>query len=109
MKAVCGHCGRHLGGNSRNGTKHLHNHLDRCPVRKAQNVTNPNKTTDGSPAVTTHTFDPEVARKKLAHMIILHEYPLSMVEHIGFIEFLNFICPSFQVVSRNTIRSDILK
>ena len=42
-------------------------------------------------------------------MIILHEYPLSMVEHVGFIEFLNFVYSSFQVVSRNTIRYDISK
>lgn len=29
-------------------------------------------------------FDEELARKELAHMIIMHEYPLSMVEHVGF-------------------------
>ena len=29
-------------------------------------------------------FDEELARKELAHMIIMYEYPLSMVEHVGF-------------------------
>ncbi|KAM6579251.1 hypothetical protein CsatA_003025 [Cannabis sativa] len=42
-------------------------------------------------------------------MIILHEYPLSMVEHSRFIDFANTISPMFQLMSRNTIRSDIMK
>ena len=31
-----------------------------------------------------YTFDPEVARKELAAMIVLHEYPLCIVDHAGF-------------------------
>jgi hypothetical protein len=34
--------------------------------------------------VENYTFDPEVARRELAAMIVLHEYPLSMVDHAGF-------------------------
>ncbi|KAL4279914.1 hypothetical protein GQ457_03G012410 [Hibiscus cannabinus] len=29
-KAICKHCNRKLGGDSKNGTKHLHVHLGRC-------------------------------------------------------------------------------
>ena len=29
-------------------------------------------------------FDEECAGKELAHLVIMHEYPLSIVEHIGF-------------------------
>ncbi|CAA2976799.1 zinc finger BED domain-containing RICESLEEPER 2-like [Olea europaea subsp. europaea] len=42
-------------------------------------------------------------------MVILHEYPLSMVDHIGFREFLHDLQPLFKVPSRNTLKSDILK
>ncbi|KAL5538055.1 hypothetical protein UlMin_045842 [Ulmus minor] len=42
-------------------------------------------------------------------MIIQHEYSLSMVDHEGFVEYSNTLQPMFKVVSRNTIRSDILK
>ncbi|CAN6579011.1 unnamed protein product [Malus baccata var. baccata] len=42
-------------------------------------------------------------------MIILHEYPLSMVEHVGFRNFMSVVQPLFKVVLRNTIKSDILK
>ena len=42
-------------------------------------------------------------------MIILHEYPLSMVEHLGVRRFMKTVQPLFTVVSRNTIKNDILK
>ena len=41
-------------------------------------------------------------------MVILHEYPLSMVEHIRFREFVGSLQPMFKVFSRNTLKSDIL-
>ncbi|KAL5560920.1 hypothetical protein UlMin_030667 [Ulmus minor] len=42
-------------------------------------------------------------------MIIRHEYSLSMVDHEGFVEYSNTLQSMFKVVSRNTIRFDILK
>lgn len=39
--------------------------------------------------VENYTFDQDVARKELAAMIILHEYPLSMVDHAGFQRFVS--------------------
>lgn len=42
-------------------------------------------------------------------MIIMHEYPLSMVDHLGFRRFASGVTPEFQMISRNTLRSDILK
>ena len=48
-------------------------------------------------------------RNNLARMIILHEYPLSIVDHIRFREFVASLQPLFKLVSRNTLKSDILK
>ena len=42
-------------------------------------------------------------------MVILQEYPLSMVYHIGFREFVTDLQPMFKLVTRNTLKSDILK
>jgi hypothetical protein len=39
---------------------------------------------DGTVSVQKYIFDHEVVRKELALMICLHEYPLSLVDHIGF-------------------------
>ncbi|XP_009797298.2 zinc finger BED domain-containing protein RICESLEEPER 2-like isoform X1 [Nicotiana sylvestris] len=47
--------------------------------------------------------------KKFAHAIILHEYPLSIVNHVGFRNFVASLQPMFKMVSRNTIKNDIIK
>ncbi|XP_059663589.1 zinc finger BED domain-containing protein RICESLEEPER 2-like [Cornus florida] len=54
-------------------------------------------------------FDQNVSRHELACMIIVHEYPLSMVNHSRFRKFANSLQPLFNMVSRNTIKGDILK
>ena len=56
-----------------------------------------------------YQFDRARVRNKLARMVILHEYPLSMVDHIGFREFVTDLQPMFKLVTRNTLKSDILK
>jgi hypothetical protein len=41
-------------------------------------------------------------------MICVHEYPLSMVDHIGFRRFCAALQPLFKVMYRNTMKKDIL-
>ncbi|XP_022865255.1 zinc finger BED domain-containing protein RICESLEEPER 2-like [Olea europaea var. sylvestris] len=112
-KAICRQCNKQLGGESKNGTSHLHAHLNRCPFRGQKDVKqmflNQFKEPSGRIAMGAFDFDQEKGRTELANMIILHEYPLSMVEHTGFRKFCNTIQPLFKVVSRNTIKADILK
>ena len=55
------------------------------------------------------TFDQDISREKLARAIILHEYPLSIVDHAGFRDFASSLQPLFKMVSRNTIKDDIMK
>jgi hypothetical protein len=112
VKAQCMYCGKKLSAKSKSGTKHLHDHLKGCPYRKskfaAKNMTQPSlrfaAKESGHLAVENYTFDPDVARRELANMIILHEYPLSMVDHTGFRRFVNALHPLFKLVTRNTIR-----
>ncbi|CAN1273224.1 Putative AC9 transposase [Linum perenne] len=42
-------------------------------------------------------------------MIILHEFPISIVYYVGVRSFLKCLQPTFKVVSRNIVKSDILK
>ncbi|CAN1794461.1 hypothetical protein LINPERHAP1_LOCUS20305 [Linum perenne] len=42
-------------------------------------------------------------------MIILHEYPMCIVDHIGFRRFVFIIQPLFHCPTRNTIKGDIFK
>jgi hypothetical protein len=51
-----------------------------------------------------YVFDQQVARKELALMICVHEYPVSMVDHIDFRKFCATLQPLFKLVSRNTIK-----
>ena len=63
---------------------------------------------DSMADVNAYNFDQNVSRNELARMIILHEYPLSIVDHIGFRKYSTSLQPLFRMVSRNTIKKDIL-
>ena len=67
------------------------------------------KAEDGKVNVENYIFDQELCRKELALMICCHEYPLAMVDHVGFRKFCAMLQPMFKVVCRNTIRKDILE
>lgn len=64
---------------------------------------------DGTMSLSNYQFDQVRVRNKLARIVILHEYPLSMVDHIGFREFVTDLQPMFKLVTRNTLKSDIFK
>ncbi|XP_044493362.1 zinc finger BED domain-containing protein RICESLEEPER 3-like [Mangifera indica] len=112
-KAECNYCHKQLVSGGKNGTRHLHDHHKICPKRKYHDVSQ--KLLVGSHrennklTLSTCQFDQEAGRKDLANMIILHEYPLSIVDHCGFRRFCNTIQPLFKMISRNTIKKDIMK
>ena len=56
-----------------------------------------------------YQFDQIIVRNNLARMVILHEYPLSIVDHTGFRELVKSLQPLCKLISRNTLKSDILK
>lgn len=112
-KAVCNDCKKTLGGETKNGTKHLLDHIKTCLNKKQktinQSLLQPTKSNDGTTQLGTYHFNQDHARAELANMIILHEYPLSMVDHVGFRRYSYALQPIFKVVSRNTIKNDIMK
>ncbi|KAG8379185.1 hypothetical protein BUALT_Bualt07G0062000 [Buddleja alternifolia] len=65
------------------------------------------KKVSGAEELTTHTFSQEYTRSELARMVILHDYPLSIVEHVGFRRYSASLQPSFTMISRNTLKNDI--
>ncbi|WKA03692.1 hypothetical protein VitviT2T_021789 [Vitis vinifera] len=111
--AICKHCKGNLKADSKNGTKHLHVHIDRCMKRRnvdiRQQLLAVERKGHGKVQIGGFTFDQEISREKLARAIILHEYPLSIVDHVGFREFATSLQPLFKMVSRNTIKGDIMK
>ncbi|KAL5180319.1 putative AC transposase [Glycine soja] len=111
-KAQCKYCKKLLEGASKNGTKHLHAHMEKCIQKrlhdkgKGQTFLIP-KVTQGRQELTAGGYNEENARKDLACAIIMHEYPLSIVNHVGFRRFLATLQPQFQCPSRNTIKKEI--
>lgn len=101
---ICNHCTSKLKAPSRNGTSSLREHLARCPKRKnkdiRQQVLQANlRKNDGQVEYRNFVFDQEAARDELASMIIVHEYPLSVVDHVCFRRFCKLLQPLFKVVS----------
>ncbi|KAL6864922.1 hypothetical protein ACP4OV_016073 [Aristida adscensionis] len=138
-KAECIWCHKRLGGETKNGTKHLHVHLTTCAHRRSKKDTKHNhlkvtKDTDGTtisaersnkganhndlnvkkdtdgPMISSDysTFSQELSRVELARMIILHGYPLSIVEHYGFQRFVRVLQPLFKMVPSDGIMEDVI-
>ncbi|KAK9088255.1 hypothetical protein Scep_027337 [Stephania cephalantha] len=136
MVAICKHCKKKLSGSSTSGTSHLRNHLNRCLGRFNREI-NPqllvvrerkrHRTVelenykfyqeDIQVAIPfdqehNHThlkFDQERSRLDLARMIILHNYPVSMVEHAGFKRFVENLQPLFNSMSSDSAKADCLQ
>ncbi|KAL8546490.1 hypothetical protein ACS0TY_006287 [Phlomoides rotata] len=112
-KAECNYCKKKTWRRYKNGTRHLHDHFKICPLKNTRDIKQSilmfKKDTGGKFSVGTYTFNEEIVRKDLASIIVLHEYPLSMVKHFGFRRFLSSLQPLFKVVSRNTVKNDIIK
>lgn len=54
-------------------------------------------------------FDQRRSRFDLARMIILHGYPLAMVEHVGFRAFIKNLQPLFELVTLNRVEADCIE
>ncbi|KAL0012131.1 hypothetical protein SO802_007239 [Lithocarpus litseifolius] len=126
VKAQCNYCGRLMAGASTSGTTHLKLHIAKsCPsapreaslsregtdIRKQVLVKQHNRTRSkgiSSPSVFNEE-DQKASRRDLARMVILHEYPLAIVDHVGFRDFVGGLRSNFKIVGRNTLKRDIKK
>ena len=48
--------------------------------------------------------DQKASRRDLARRVILHEYPLAIVDHVGFQDFVGALRPNFKIVGRRDIK-----
>ncbi|CAN1317252.1 Zinc finger BED domain-containing protein RICESLEEPER 2 [Linum perenne] len=111
-KARCKYCRKLLSGDSNSGTSHLRNHHKICLQKKIhdgqQRVLGANYLPKGKAQMIATEYNYEVSKKLLCSMILLHEYPLSIVDHIGFKRYSCSLQPLFKVPCRNTIKKEIL-
>ncbi|XP_020596430.1 zinc finger BED domain-containing protein RICESLEEPER 2-like [Phalaenopsis equestris] len=119
-EAICNHCGKKFTANSRSGTTHLRNHLNFClSTRRTDGRRRGKKqfvalrsttiNNDDKEGLGGSQFDQEVSRQDLSRMIILHHYPLDIVKHVGFQNFVRNLQPRFKLMSEEMIIDDCLK
>ncbi|CAN1732014.1 Putative AC transposase [Linum perenne] len=112
-KAKCNYCRKLLGGDSSNGTSHLRSHVKSCIQKRihdgSQKVLSPNLLIKGKTELVATAYNPEVSKKELATAVLMHEYPLSIVEHLHFKRFCYSLQPLFNVPSRNTLKRDVMR
>ncbi|CAN1156042.1 Putative AC transposase [Linum perenne] len=113
LKAKCNYCNKLLGGTSNHGTSNLKAHTSSCFQKRiqdrSQKILGANIMSKGKKDMIATSFDASVARKNLAIAIVMHEYPLSIVDHLYFKNFVFSLQPLFSVPSRNTIKDAIMK
>ncbi|XP_078156107.1 zinc finger BED domain-containing protein RICESLEEPER 2-like [Carex rostrata] len=118
--AQCKHCKIVLSAGAKRGTSHLKYHLDHsCDAYKRvkrqkidvhQQLLKVNETKeDGTTKVESFEFKQERSRSDYARMVVAHEYPFNMANHLFFRVFVKNLQPQFRLNKRNTIRSDCVK
>ncbi|KAL9663680.1 hypothetical protein QQ045_019071 [Rhodiola kirilowii] len=132
-RAVCNHCKKsfaYITGAKQAGTSHLKRHivLGICPVggqestpgqggelipyksgsqsRGARSATDAPKRRRTMPSLLSSSFDQDRCNHDIATMIVQHEYPLHIVEHTGFIDYVQTLQPHFNMASFNSIQGD---
>ncbi|KAJ1402667.1 Zinc finger, BED-type [Sesbania bispinosa] len=91
-KAECNYCKKFLGGSSKNGTKHLHQHMEICIQRKIAmrgqkkgQLVLLTKMTQGRQELVAASYDPDNARKELGYMC---DYHACMIIHFQLLNIL---------------------
>ncbi|KAJ7012079.1 hypothetical protein NC653_002232 [Populus alba x Populus x berolinensis] len=121
MRACCKQCKKsfaYITGSKLAGTSHLKRHiaLGICPVSRQKNESSPytpgsktdppKKRFRASPGFSGIPLDQDRCNHEIAKMIIQHDYPLHIVEHPGFIDFVRTLQPHYNMVSFNTIQGE---
>ncbi|KVI01338.1 Ribonuclease H-like domain-containing protein [Cynara cardunculus var. scolymus] len=131
-RACCKQCKQSFAystGNKVAGTSHLKRHIAKgsCPVvlrnqerdlsspfsappKIGSNAMNPAieppKRRYRTATAPFFAFDSDRCRHEIARMIIMHDYPLHIVEHPGFMAFVQNLQPQFDMVNFSTVQGD---
>lgn len=106
VKAICNYCNKSMKGDSGAGTTHLKNHYtkkhkQRPPENIRQKLLASNFSKE-HPEMAAYSFNHEAAKQELAKMIVMHEYPLSIVDQIGFKRYIRMFSLDWVKGKHNT-------
>ncbi|XP_072149623.1 zinc finger BED domain-containing protein RICESLEEPER 2-like [Setaria viridis] len=124
-KACCNHCKgffAYSSGSKMAGTSHLKRHITmgHCPVIKGHEpsaggrdnggqgtLEKPSKRRRTCAGYANAPFNPDLSSSYLAKMIILHDYPLHIVQQPTFISFIEGLQPRFKVVNTDVMEAEV--
>ena len=110
QRAKCKSCGTVYMCDSKYGTGNLRRHMQNCERRDTRDIGQLLISQDKGVAVlSSKRFDPERFRELVTSAIILHDLPFSFVEYEGIRAIFQYVHPDINLVSRNTLKSDVLK
>ena len=75
----------------------------------AQQTLRFNTKKSGEKRLENYNFNQEKSGQDLVDMIAMNEYPSSIVDHLGFRQFVSGLNCDFAMISQRTLRTDILK
>uniref|UniRef100_A0A7N0TQM5 BED-type domain-containing protein n=1 Tax=Kalanchoe fedtschenkoi TaxID=63787 RepID=A0A7N0TQM5_KALFE len=86
--ARCVHCKYLLGADPMYETSHKHAHMKSCLKKKNQIIRHSFLDANNKDRVTSQAFDQQRFIEKLISIIMIYEYHLSIVNHVGFMNYL---------------------
>ncbi|XP_062010566.1 zinc finger BED domain-containing protein DAYSLEEPER-like [Rosa rugosa] len=127
-RAYCNQCKRSYAyskGSKVSGTSHLRRHVEKgscAALLRSQdnNQSDPSSSKGASnsqkrrhkraSSTPQFVFDQDHCRNDIARMIIMHDYPLQMVEHPGFVSFVQNLQPefNFNMMTFDTVQGDCI-
>ncbi|KAG6674595.1 hypothetical protein I3842_15G051200 [Carya illinoinensis] len=111
-RARCKLCGVTYMAASKYGTGNMKRHIDTCPRRSSRDIGQcllSQNSGSGSVSVSNLKFDTNEYRELLIAAIVKHELPFRFVEYSGVRYLLQYLRPDVPIISRNTIKADLVK
>ncbi|XP_071906538.1 zinc finger BED domain-containing protein RICESLEEPER 2-like [Coffea arabica] len=116
LKVQCNHCKELFVKNPSGATSQHKHHLKNC-LQKRLAVGEENQKrqqvlsftegpSDGITSITNFSYDHAKVRELAAHMVLVHEYPFSMLDHVVFNKFMKAASPFYKKINRQTVKED---
>uniref|UniRef100_A0A803L1D2 BED-type domain-containing protein n=1 Tax=Chenopodium quinoa TaxID=63459 RepID=A0A803L1D2_CHEQI len=107
----CKKCGQKYNAESREGTGNLKRHIKKCKKRTFKDVGQMiiDSSSSGSMMNRVPTIDYDIVREMLSIAVVKHDLPFQFAEYSAVRKLINYINPDVKLVSRNTLKADVLK
>ena len=108
-RAKCKWCGEIKNYDSATGNGNLLRHISKCYRENTLDIGQMLLGKDkDSLKLKSSKLNPDIFREKLVRAIVMHNLPLSFVDYIGIKDLFAYVSEELNLISRNTVRADIV-